>query len=272
MIATELYGGQGLGNQLWAYVVTRLIADHKGCDFGIMSPERFKGKDFMDLDFGRKIEGVSEMPTSSLPESIINYHKETCELFGTDDGSGIDKELFNIPLNTKVDGNFQSYSYIRGKENKVREWLKFKALHRTSEDTCIIHMRCGDYKNIQDVFLPLGYYQEAMEVIRKINPHVNFFVVSDEPSLAYKFLGVPSIGGVGEDKHKAAHHLGGDIGVDFSYLANAKYVIIPNSSFGWWAAFLNTNAEAIVAPKYWCGWKDSEWRTGDIKSDNFLYV
>jgi hypothetical protein len=52
MIATRFYNGQGLGNQLWAYVVTRTIALDLGYDYGIMSPEKFKGSDFLELDYG----------------------------------------------------------------------------------------------------------------------------------------------------------------------------------------------------------------------------
>jgi len=42
MIATRFYNGQGLGNQLWAYVVTRTIALDLGYEYGIMSPEKFR--------------------------------------------------------------------------------------------------------------------------------------------------------------------------------------------------------------------------------------
>ena len=35
MIVTELYNGQGLGNQLFSYVMTRVLALDKGYDFGI---------------------------------------------------------------------------------------------------------------------------------------------------------------------------------------------------------------------------------------------
>ena len=42
MIINELYNGSGLGNQLWRYTVTRVIADRNGYDFGIMNPQKFK--------------------------------------------------------------------------------------------------------------------------------------------------------------------------------------------------------------------------------------
>ena len=59
MIVTELYNGQGLGNQLWSYVVTRTLALDRSLDFGIMSPEKFKGKAFLDIDFGKEVKGGS---------------------------------------------------------------------------------------------------------------------------------------------------------------------------------------------------------------------
>jgi len=77
-----------------------------------------------------------------------------------------------------------------------------------------------------------------------------------------------------EDKNKALHHHGGSIGVDFSLLLNASYLIIPNSSFSWWAAYLNTKRKAVVAPKYWAAYNvsDGYWSTSDIITDDFTYL
>ena len=55
MIITELCDGQGLGNQLWSYVFIRTLALDRGLEFGIMNPEKFKGKNFITLDYGKKI-------------------------------------------------------------------------------------------------------------------------------------------------------------------------------------------------------------------------
>lgn len=57
MIVTELYDGQGLGNQLWSYVVTRVLALDRGFEFGIINPEKFKGSSFLSLDFGKQVLG-----------------------------------------------------------------------------------------------------------------------------------------------------------------------------------------------------------------------
>ena len=57
MLTTEIYRGSGIGNQLWNYVVTRLIAEANGYEFGIQCPERWKGAKFMPVDHGKKITG-----------------------------------------------------------------------------------------------------------------------------------------------------------------------------------------------------------------------
>lgn len=255
MVTTEFYDGQGLGNQLWAYVVTRLISE----DFGIYSPERFKGQHFIDIDFGKK------------PKHDRTYTEKN-EIYNGHSLWPYDKELFNVLDGTKIDGNFQSYQYIDGKEDLIRSWIKVTAPNKTPDNVCVVHVRMGDYKWIPDVFLPRLYYEHAMDYVRSINPDVSFVCVSDEPELAEKFLGIPSIGGVGEDKYKASHHKGGDISIDFSYLVNARYLIIPNSSFAWWGAFLNTKKEVVIAPYWWAGYSKGFWQTKDIKTKSFTYI
>ena len=72
MIVTEIYNGQGLGNQLACYITTRVVALDNGFDFGIMSTHKFKCLDFMDLDFGLPVIGGSipyeGSPPTTLPE------------------------------------------------------------------------------------------------------------------------------------------------------------------------------------------------------------
>ena len=79
MLVTEIYNGQGLGNQLACYVTTKVLALDKGFDFGVLNPHKFKCLDFMDLDFGKKVEGglipYEGAPPITLPNGkvVTNY-------------------------------------------------------------------------------------------------------------------------------------------------------------------------------------------------------
>lgn len=272
MISNKLYDGQGLGNQLWNYALTRIIADKNQCDFSILGKENFKGRDFMDIDFG-------------LNEAKSNfYYKEKKEyLKGTDiDISRTDNNLLKIKPFTRFDGNCQSTIYLNGYETKLKEWIKIKAeykTHKPETNSCVIHFRAGDFKKIKDVFLPKKYYLDAIQYIKTINKDIKFYCVTDEKEAAKKILPsfVEIIGSAllnTEDSTKAMHHKGGPIGIDFSILLQADYLIIPNSSFSWWAAFLNINKKIVVAPKYWARYNisDGYWSTFDIITDGFTYI
>ena len=79
MIVSEIYTGSGLGNQIWHYVVTRLIAEKNGYKYGIQRPERWKGAQFMPIDFGETViggDGPEGGPPNSLPEGITSYYPE----------------------------------------------------------------------------------------------------------------------------------------------------------------------------------------------------
>ncbi len=289
MICNELYKDQGLGNQLWNYAVTRIIAKKNGCSFSILKKNRFKGADFMDLDFGAELTGGITSPRGyifRLPHGIEHYYKERRELIGntlsdmSDDISRTDPELLALPCHTKFDGNCQSTNYLDGYRNDVLTWMTIKPAYtqyKTDPNVCIIHLRCGDFMRSK-AFLPIEYYKNAMEYVRSIDKDVVFQCVTDQKSVAEKVLpGVAVIGSAVldmEDEKKAGHHHGGPIGIDFCLLKNARYLIIPNSSFSWWAAYLNTEKKIVVAPKYWARFNiaDGFWSPSDIITDGFTYM
>ncbi len=247
MIVTELYDGQGLGNQLWCYVVTRVIALDKGYKFGIKSPEKFKGGNLFDIDFGEKVidgTGPEGGPPRSLPKGIKSYYNER-QISHPNDGTDIrthDENLVRIPNNTKIDGIMQDEQYILHRKKEISSWLKIKKDSQCSdfsdENVCIINFRGGEYVHIEKVFLTHKYWFDAMNHMRKINPHLRFIVITDDVRTARKFF--PRLD---------VFHF--SIEKDYSIINSAKYLILSNSSFAWFPAWLNKDLKACIAPKYW---------------------
>lgn len=288
MIVNEIYSSAGFGNQIFMAVATRCIASDLGFDYGIAHPERFKGQNFMDFDFGKSVK-CSDVPdvgfSSVLPKDINHYYKE--ELVRNEYGVDIspaDKKLYSIRDNTKIDGHFQSVSYLKHHQNKIVEWLKVKDLKQIhdyeNDNDCIIHLRGNDYINSpSNTLLPLEYYLNAMEYMRSKNPSMRFYVVTDDLNLAqFYFRGIATIVGstamMIPDPYKCAYHKGGLISVDYSILNNAKNIIMSNSSFAWWAAWTNMNLRNIIAPFGWMGfnWDQGFWSTGDIRVKEWDYL
>jgi hypothetical protein len=77
MIGTELYRGQGFGNQLWVYATLRSLAIDQNLDFSIIGSHRFKGKDFIDLDFGLPtLRSTARIPRERTPGAFTSYLRE----------------------------------------------------------------------------------------------------------------------------------------------------------------------------------------------------
>lgn len=82
------------------------------------------------------------------------------------------------------------------------------------------------------------YYEKAMALF----PNENFVIFSDDPDYCKeKFRG---------DNIQVMEK--GDEIEDLNLLASCKSQIIANSSYSWWAAYLNPNpSKVVVAPKNW---------------------
>lgn len=241
MISTELYNGQGLGNQLFAYVMTRVIALDNGYDFGIIHPEKFKGSSFLNLDFGKKINGGA-IPYEggipiSLPDGITNYFRE--ERLNHSNGTDIrdyDWKIKNIKDNTKIDGLFQGEDYFSHRKDEIRKWLSVNEIVLDS-NICVINFRGGEYVGGNELFLDISYWKNSIEYLKNKVPNIKFKIVTDDVKNAKKFF----------PQYDVSH----DIGNDYKMIQSANYLILSNSSFALFPAWLNQNAKIIIAPKYW---------------------
>lgn len=247
MVVTELCNGQGLGNQLWSYVVTRTIALDNGYDFGIISPEKFKGKSFMTLDFGRKvIGGISpeDGPLISLPRGIVSYYieKDTWYDKFKCDIRDYDPDVLSILDNTKIGGYFQSEKYILHRREEIRQWLCVKSEYDyrdfSKEDICVLNVRGGEYKGTAELILPRKYWMDAVANMLCENSMMRFVIITDDVKYARKLL-----------PEYPAYHF--DIGRDYSAVRNARYLILANSSFAFFPAWTSETVKRVIAPKYW---------------------
>ncbi len=264
MITTELYNGQGLGNQLFAYVMTRVIAIDNGYDFSIAHPEKFKGSSFITLDFGKSIHGGT-IPYEGgaplvLPDGITNYFRE--KRLNHPNGTDIreyDWEVKNIKDNTKIDGYFQGEDYFLHRKNEIREWLKIQEI-TPPENLCIINFRGGEYVGGNDLFLDISYWKNAIAYMQSKVEGVQFKIVTDDIKTAKRFF----------PNYEVTHNMADD----YIYIQSAHYLILSNSSFAILPAWLNQNAKIVIAPKYWArhNVSDGYWSLSYNMVRGWLYL
>ncbi len=249
MIGTELLKGQGLGNQLFCYITTRCIAREQGYDFAILGEETVAnnihsscGMYFMNLDYGKKAEKDDFGQVYNEKENRIYLGNSRHDLTHGCYITGTDTDMQNIADGTLLSGNMQAEDYYLKYKSDIREWLKVKPEYDTMEysreNLCILHLRCSDYLDCPELYLRKKYWLDGMKNMRKINPQMEFMIITNDVKEAGKILpGVP------------AYNF--DLAKDYSILKNAGYLLLSNSSFAYFPAFTSTTVKYIIAPKYW---------------------
>ena len=242
MLATEFLHGQGMGNQLFAYVTTRILALRLGYDFGIKglqsagdSRVNKKGFYFMNLDYGKEV-----------PDDLTRYDEyrhalETDSWLRTDIRL-TDKGLLSIPDNHIIYGNFQSEDYFYPEIDMVKEWLKVRIMYEhhdtNGKNICVLNFRGGDMIGNAGAFVPASYWHNAMQHMSEYNPNMEYCIVTDDVQTANRML--PDI---------PAYHV--DVAWDYVAVKNARNVICTTSTFSCFPLWTSENLEMCIAPKYW---------------------
>ena len=149
-------------------------------------------------------------------------------------------------------GYFQSYKYI-DREKILKHFrrntpiiTKINKLYPDllSSNFTVIHVRRGDYLKVlyKHPFCGLNYYKEA---IKKIGSNKKFIVVSDDIQWCKKNIKAINIQYI-ENSSPI---------IDFFIMTLSNNLIISNSSFSYWAAFLNEKKVKVIAPSLWFGFR-----------------
>jgi len=158
-------------------------------------------------------------------------------------------------------GYWQSDKYFWGYEEVIRSDFSFSRELSESNlavlssiESCnsvSLHVRRGDYisnpkASAYHGICGLDYYARAIEYVCSRESDPIFYVFSDDliwcrENLEFEGQVIFVEGNVG-----------GQSFVDMQLMSNCKHNILANSSFSWWAAWLNKNGgKCVVAPDIW---------------------
>jgi hypothetical protein len=170
-------------------------------------------------------------------------------------------EITNRLDNKFFDGYWQNWNYFNEYKKelnkififntKVKDNYKCWAKSILQSNSVCIHLRRGDYfnnKKNKSIFheLKLNYFSEAINLIKKDNNNLKYFIFSDDINYAKKmFEGEGNFFYIDSNEGSESFR-------DMQLMSLSKHIVISNSTFSWWAAWLGHEKKInIIAPKLW---------------------
>ncbi|MDR3177470.1 MAG: alpha-1,2-fucosyltransferase [Campylobacteraceae bacterium] len=264
MIVAELIGG--LGNQMFQYAVGRVIS-YKNNDILKLDITEFKnyqlhnGYRLSDFNIHENIAANDEIKSIGMRSRVLkklarmgiyNYKKGTFYVEKSQNETKFDPKIF-LYKNLYLSGYWQNENYFVDIKNiLIKEFTLKNSIGKCAAkymdlikntNSISVHIRRGDYLSL-DWFLGIEYYKKALEYMNTQITDPSFFIFSDDIEWCKNNLDfIQNVVYIEETNNELE---------DLELMKNAKHNIIANSSFSWWAAWLNENKDKIIiAPKVW---------------------
>lgn len=284
MVITKLFGG--LGNQMFQYAAGLSLSHHRRTilkldvswftesngtkpheRYALSSfnlPEQFATQEEIERTQGMTFTRI-ERWSGRIAQALHFYQyarrfQYTGHLY-SDAGLGFDPCFFNQPDNTYLYGNWQSEKFFIPVAQQIRshftlrypptlEISKLEARIRSSP-SAFLHVRRGDYVHDPRYAKEIGsldsdYYQKAINHLHQQHPDVKFYVFSDDIDAVEKDLNLTHAYELVREPADT------DPCQILRLMSLCDHAIIANSTFSWWAAWLNPSEHKIVlAPQPW---------------------
>lgn len=285
---TIIHLSGGFGNQLFSYAFGYAVAKARGDQLAIDTAIQdaqwfFRNPDIlkMDITYDKRIS--YPIGRNLFQRGIWNKvcFRKSIGLFTT---ILTEKELKkqldpisyckNIKGNLYLKGNWGNESWFHTVKQDILARYKFqdplseKAEKlaqeiRECENAVTVHLRRGDYVQI-GIALEKDYFIHAIEIMGQKIENPVFYCFSEDlhwAKDAFKDLSYPIKYAEYESPNKGIE--------DFRLLMEGKHQIISNSSYSWWAAYLNRNKgkQVIIPCKEGSIWNQEFVVTGWIPLD-----
>ena len=302
MIIIQLAGG--LGNQMFQYALY-LQLKSLGKDVKIDDVSGFE-QDRQRIPalapFGITYEKASAKEIEKmLDASMLPWHRVRRKLCGRKRKSYFEEDkLFHPDVLTwddiYLEGYWQTEKYFRSVKEQVRSAYNIDRLLsyvRNREnaqnvkmpdtapvsidnylqeinftESVSVHIRRGDYLTPENQALfgnicTEAYYHKAMEQMKKQYPACRFYLFTNDKEWAKDIAG--SFLAQDVTVVELPEDAGRDYG-EFVLMSRCRHNILANSSFSWWASYLNPNPnKTVYAPDRWLnGWDCRDFYRSDM--------
>jgi len=269
MIITEI--GRGLGNSMYVYAAAKALAEkHKTIlkldktylkswprpnhQFGgswdlVIEKFKISSEIATEREIRKHIFRTYFRPLDKILRKLKLFERRVIYF----PSSGSAENYFKIPDNVYLIIYCGKEKFFKPIENQIRkefelkekfkEPIKDKIKEISSKNSVSIHVRRGDVLKLKDYYvLDINYYKKAIEIIKNKIKDPIFYVFSDEINWCKKNFKDFDI--------KMNFVEGRKDYEDLELMKTCKHNILANSSFSWWAGYLNKNPKkTVIAPK-----------------------
>jgi len=285
MIVIRLKGG--LGNQMFQYAIGHILSKKNNCLLKIdtrffdlsKTNNRVTARDFeLDIFDNTYTEAQKEDFSTFDKLSKINRIKRKIGFNYprkyNEQSPEYHQDILSLKSPLFLNGYFQSHKYYQAYEAEIRALFSFSTYDfknknldilqtLKNEITLSVHIRRGDYVNDPKVNQTHGvcsfdYYLNAIRYISETNKNIKLVFFSDDSAWVKQTFSHLSM-----DKIFVDHNTGKSSWKDMCLMSLCTHNVIANSSFSWWAAWLNANPKKqVIAPKQW--FVDKNRNTNDL--------
>lgn len=267
-----------LGNQLFTYASLKSVCMRTDQPFRWFS----NGTDIInstDSKLGNSIDGGA-FPNINMEEKIPSLDNPIYDWVEPwPRKSNYLPEVFKINSNELVRGHFQTEKYFSWNRKNVLDWfalnsdlqkkaLKKLELIKESYPNCktvSVHLRRGwDYAR-EGRMLNLGYYRDSMQRLMELTGN------QSKNMVALVFSDIEVKNNFQKYLRCNMEIVKGSLFEDFALMKICDYHIISNSTFAWWAAWLDEKENFVCRPSIYPISHKSNYPE-DIFPDNWIKV
>ena len=235
-----------LGNNLFQLATLLSLKQHLNYEYCIPNYRTYWNDGNNTLEFNHLFEYNFNYQNISLPEYI---HSDRIDI----NNSQFTHRYSNIPIlndNTCIVGYFQSAKYFDTiKDNLKNNYFKFKLnlinsiqlKYGNLSNTAILHVRRGRDRLYGCIYaksftqFESDYYERAVNYLKNNYAIDNIFLISDHIEWCKENIKIKNIQFIENTTNIE----------DFVLYSLCKYNVLGNSTFSWWASWLNQHKDVV---------------------------
>lgn len=275
-ITSSLYGG--IGNQLFQLVAGLATADKLKKPLEVwdltsaISKEAFSNSTLLQWTSHEGVERLQSLRNpimlkrmsrlvKLIEERERQFNLNRLGFFNRNSPLTYSYENFHfVTRKIRLSGYFQDLSYLKQLENSgkqfklaapyVSNFLKDSLIEMEQVSPIVIHIRRGDYWKFKDTIgvLHFEYFKQALKVM-EASKGQEIWLFTNCNLAGTEFIDYM---GIQKSKFKVFLPNSNLSEIETIYLmSKARKIIISNSTFSWWGAYLGEGIRQVIAPGQW---------------------